>query len=458
MHHLDPNLQFRGLVPPGLQMTDYPVNQINFGGGGAGAYSNSMAKKKKGFGIVGRSIEEELCLVCGDRASGYHYNALSCEGCKGFFRRSITKSATYACKYGGQCEMDMWMRRKCQSCRLRRCREVGMKEECLLSEEQCRARDARRKSRSSVSSKNTDDDGQNNSPSSETNNNNSSDKNKSSKGGSSKGKHPIKSLSGVLATHRTLSSSDFDFNENPLDQLPADIRSLIERVVICQDQYEMPSEEDVNRVLSLAKCFDPANPKDAKELLFTQLAQFTVLSTQLVVEFAKQMPGFLDLCIEDQIIMLKGTACENLMLRTARQYDPESDTVIMADGKAYTRNTLCFAGLESLVPAMFNFCGALAGMKVDNAEFGMLTCISLFSERCGLAEPSKIEKIQDIYTKALECYCNAKVKTGNRRFAKLIMKMIDLRTLNAIHSEMCLSLKIKTGNFPGILLEYFNIG
>lgn len=25
----------------------------------------------------------ELCLVCGDRASGYHYNALTCEGCKG---------------------------------------------------------------------------------------------------------------------------------------------------------------------------------------------------------------------------------------------------------------------------------------------------------------------------------------------------------------------------------------
>lgn len=87
----------------------------------------------------------------------------------------------------------------------------------------------------------------------------------------------------------------------------------------------------------------------------------------------------------------------------------------------------------------------------------MMVCSVL--ERCGLNEPKKIEKIQDIYTKALECYCTAKVKTnGNRRFAKLIMKMIDLRTLNAIHSEMCLSLKIKTGNFPGILLEYFNIG
>jgi len=32
-----------------------------------------------------RPDSEELCLICGDRASGYHYNALSCEGCKGSY-------------------------------------------------------------------------------------------------------------------------------------------------------------------------------------------------------------------------------------------------------------------------------------------------------------------------------------------------------------------------------------
>ena len=37
-------------------------------------------KKKKG---PAPRQQEELCLVCGDRASGYHYNALTCEGCKG---------------------------------------------------------------------------------------------------------------------------------------------------------------------------------------------------------------------------------------------------------------------------------------------------------------------------------------------------------------------------------------
>ena len=80
---------------------------------------------------------EELCLVCGDRASGYHYNALACEGCKGFFRRSITKVSKYACKYGGECEIDMYMRRKCQDCRLKKCYAVGMRPECVVPEAQC---------------------------------------------------------------------------------------------------------------------------------------------------------------------------------------------------------------------------------------------------------------------------------------------------------------------------------
>lgn len=88
--------------------------------------------------------QEELCVVCGDKASGYHYNALTCEGCKGFFRRSITKNAEYRCKNGGHCEMDMYMRRKCQECRLKKCKAVGMLAECLLTEVQCKSKRLRK--------------------------------------------------------------------------------------------------------------------------------------------------------------------------------------------------------------------------------------------------------------------------------------------------------------------------
>ncbi|KAB7503424.1 Ecdysone receptor [Armadillidium nasatum] len=100
-----------------------PASSIN-------SYSCDPNDKKK-KGSLGRQTEE-LCLVCGDRASGYHYNALTCEGCKGFFRRSITKKAVYTCKYGKNCEMDMYMRRKCQECRFKKCINVGMRPEYKL--------------------------------------------------------------------------------------------------------------------------------------------------------------------------------------------------------------------------------------------------------------------------------------------------------------------------------------
>lgn len=60
-----------------LMETEASLNQLDYSG------NTASLKKKKGVGVAGKSIEEELCLICGDRASGYHYNALSCEGCKG---------------------------------------------------------------------------------------------------------------------------------------------------------------------------------------------------------------------------------------------------------------------------------------------------------------------------------------------------------------------------------------
>ncbi|XP_012669678.1 nuclear receptor subfamily 2 group C member 1-like [Clupea harengus] len=86
----------------------------------------------------------EYCVVCGDKASGRHYGAVSCEGCKGFFKRSIRKSLLYSCRGSGDCVINKHHRNRCQYCRLQRCIAVGMKQDSVQCErkpvEVCRER------------------------------------------------------------------------------------------------------------------------------------------------------------------------------------------------------------------------------------------------------------------------------------------------------------------------------
>ncbi|XP_061679935.1 nuclear receptor subfamily 2 group C member 1 isoform X1 [Syngnathoides biaculeatus] len=76
----------------------------------------------------------EYCVVCGDKASGRHYGAVSCEGCKGFFKRSIRKNLVYTCRGSGECAINKIHRNRCQYCRLQRCIAVGMKQDSVQCE------------------------------------------------------------------------------------------------------------------------------------------------------------------------------------------------------------------------------------------------------------------------------------------------------------------------------------
>uniref|UniRef100_A0AAY4DUE4 Nuclear receptor subfamily 2 group C member 1 n=1 Tax=Denticeps clupeoides TaxID=299321 RepID=A0AAY4DUE4_9TELE len=76
----------------------------------------------------------EYCVVCGDKATGRHYGAVSCEGCKGFFKRSIRKNLVYSCRGSGECVINKHHRNRCQYCRLQRCMAYGMKQDSVQCE------------------------------------------------------------------------------------------------------------------------------------------------------------------------------------------------------------------------------------------------------------------------------------------------------------------------------------
>uniref|UniRef100_A0A2C9JH11 Uncharacterized protein n=1 Tax=Biomphalaria glabrata TaxID=6526 RepID=A0A2C9JH11_BIOGL len=77
---------------------------------------------------------EELCPVCGDKVSGYHYGLLTCESCKGFFKRTVQNKKTYQCVDSRNCQIDKSQRKRCPYCRFQKCLSVGMKLEAVRSD------------------------------------------------------------------------------------------------------------------------------------------------------------------------------------------------------------------------------------------------------------------------------------------------------------------------------------
>ncbi|UJR13644.1 hypothetical protein I4U23_000656 [Adineta vaga] len=84
-----------------------------------------------------RKKSELSCVVCCAVAHGYNFDAISCESCKAFFRRNaLSNMDRLKCRRDEDCEITLETRRRCKSCRLKKCFAVGMRKEWILTEEE----------------------------------------------------------------------------------------------------------------------------------------------------------------------------------------------------------------------------------------------------------------------------------------------------------------------------------
>ncbi|KAM9750986.1 nuclear receptor subfamily 4immunitygroup A member 1 [Menidia menidia] len=81
-----------------------------------------------------KSGSEGGCAVCGDNASCQHYGVRTCEGCKGFFKRTVQKNSKYVCLANKDCPVDKRRRNRCQFCRFQKCLAVGMVREVVRTD------------------------------------------------------------------------------------------------------------------------------------------------------------------------------------------------------------------------------------------------------------------------------------------------------------------------------------
>nr|3P8X_A Chain A, Vitamin D3 receptor [Homo sapiens] len=197
--------------------------------------------------------------------------------------------------------------------------------------------------------------------------------------------------------------------------------------------------------------------------MLPHLADLVSYSIQKVIGFAKMIPGFRDLTSEDQIVLLKSSAIEVIMLRSNESFtmDDMSWTCGNQDYK-YRVSDVTKAGHSlELIEPLIKFQVGLKKLNLHEEEHVLLMAICIVSpDRPGVQDAALIEAIQDRLSNTLQTYirCRHPPPGSHLLYAKMIQKLADLRSLNEEHSKQyrCLSFQPECSmKLTPLVLEVF---
>ncbi|XP_075067488.1 hepatocyte nuclear factor 4-gamma [Mixophyes fleayi] len=288
-----------------------------------------------------------ICAICGDRATGKHYGASSCDGCKGFFRRSIRKSHVYSCRFSRQCVVDKDKRNQCRYCRLKKCFRAGMKKEAVQNE---RDRISTRKSvfeGSSIPSINT--------------------------------LSQAEALSRQITTSSSGTSTDINTKK---------IASISD---ICESMKQ----------------------------------QLLVL-----VEWAKYIPAFCELPLDDQVALLRAHAGEHLLLGVTKRSMVFNDILLLGNSYVVHRNCNEIE-ISRVANRIFEeLVQPFQEIQIDDNEYACLKAIVFFDpDAKGLSNPMKIKNMRYQVQISLEDYINDRQYDSRGRFGELLLLLPTLQSI-----------------------------
>jgi len=313
---------------------------------------------------------KHMCSICGDRASGKHYGVYSCEGCKGFFKRTVRKELSYACREEKNCIVDKRQRNRCQYCRYMKCLSMGMKREAVQEERGV---------------------------------------GKGSKDGGEGGDDLEASL----------------YNPN-----------------------EMPHQRILEAENACDKFQENLNPQDIGDDMAAKFKFAHETQQQALVEWAKLIPHFTELSIEDQVALLRNGWNELMIAGFSHRSIGLNEGIMLSHGIVATRETAHEAGVGQVLDrVLVELVGKMTEMKMSKTELGFLRAIVLYNaDAKGLTESNKVEQLRERVYASLEDYVRMVQPSETGRFAKLLLRLPALRSIGLKCDEHLFFFKMISDN------------
>ncbi|XP_019065507.1 nuclear receptor subfamily 1 group D member 2 isoform X1 [Fukomys damarensis] len=396
-----------------------------------------------------------LCKVCGDVASGFHYGVHACEGCKGFFRRSIQQNIQYKkCLKNENCSIMRMNRNRCQQCRFKKCLSVGMSRDAVRFGRIPK----REKQRMLIEMQSAMKTMMNSQFSSHLQNDTLIEHHEQTALPAQEQLRPKSQLEPENIKSSPSSSSDFAkeevigmvtrahkdtfmYNQEQRENSAQSRQPQRgERIPKNMEQYNLnhdhcgnglnshfPCESQQHLIvtgqykgrnimhypnghafcMANGHCMDFSNaytqrvcpmskspyvdPHKSGHEIWEEFSMSFTPAVKEVVEFAKRIPGFRDLSQHDQVNLLKAGTFEVLMVRFASLFDAKERTVTFLSGKKYSVDDLHSMGAGDLLNSMFEFSEKLNALQLSDEEMSLFTAVVLVS-----ADRSGIENANSV--------------------------------------------------------------
>ncbi|VDL71015.1 unnamed protein product [Nippostrongylus brasiliensis] len=324
-----------------------------------------------------------ICKVCGDKASGYHYGVTSCEGCKGFFRRSIQKRMEYRCLRDGSCPIYKQNRNRCQACRFKKCITVGM------------SRDSVRFGRVP--------------------------------------KRPAKGISDI-DTSDSEEKPEVSSTTSP-EPLKAEMNQLIQAIYEAHEEFSAMTLKRQRILAEQTLDFITVEPT----ALTNQLHAWELYTEKVTpdihktVEFAKRVPGFPTLHSGDQQALIKSSFFRVFLIRTHRGLS--SRGLHLADG---TFMPTAFLNLifGQFLNELFVFAHAMKGLNLSDEVMAVFAAVLLTTtENIYYHSKVEVDRIQERLVAAMRVRINEDFP-DSVVFDLLMSKISHLRDLAVHHDKI----------------------
>ncbi|XP_012687338.2 nuclear receptor subfamily 1 group I member 2 [Clupea harengus] len=386
----------------------------------------------------------KICQVCGDQANGYHFNAMTCEGCKGFFRRAVKRLGTLRCPFQKNCVITKSNRRQCQACRMQKCLSIGMRRELIMTDEAVEER------RWKIKRKRLMTEPVLLSPQQEA------------------------LIQELLKAHgETFDRTCSNFNQfRPLDRCASSTSVNSEglqstkpdAVQSGEKEWIQSSDGSGSSSSFLSQSSVESNAEQelgerSKGVVFTSLSHINDLSTymiQNVINYAKIITDFRALAMEDQISLLKGATFEMMQIRFNMLFNDK--TGIWECGPLhYCMDDASRAGFQPhLLDPLMKFHYTLRGLQLHDVEYVLMQAISLFSpDRPGVTNHDVISHHQETLAIALLTYIESKREEGEKHllFPKIIACLTEMRTMNEEYTKQVMQIQDIQPELSPLILE-----